>query len=99
MAISEVRQKAKAGALSYLLEDRLSQRINLSPYFPDPDERLSWDCVFSEVAQSLRGSDPKRIGVINTGIGLVQTILLETMILYYVMPPAAALLAWPGNVN
>jgi hypothetical protein len=97
--LMEVRQNAASGTLTYMLEDRFSHRINFSSYFRDPDERLSWDSIFSEVAESLEGSDPKRIGIIRTGMALVQTILLETIIMYYVMPPAAALLAWPGNVN
>jgi hypothetical protein len=99
LSLSEVQRKAEAGVLSYFLEDRLSHRINLSPYFSDTDQRLSWDCIFSEVAKSLQGADPKRIGAISTGLGYVQAILLEAIILYYVMPPAAALIAWPGNVN
>jgi hypothetical protein len=99
LTFSEVNEMARKGLLSYLLQDRLSRRIDFRNYFRDEDTRLSWYCVFSEALESLKFAHRKRVSILKTGLGLVQDILLETMMLYYVMPPQAALLAWPGNVN
>jgi hypothetical protein len=98
LPISEIHSHTKCGTLTHLLEKRLGDRIDFSSFFTNSDQRITWDFVLCESAQSISGVQAE-IGVTNSGITYFQAIIFETIRLYYIHARHAALIAWPGNVN